>query len=1146
MNRFRTKKRAKEEAPPPRSSPRPSQDSEHSTPFRPFRKGKKQQENERVELDLSTALPSNDDFRTSLLMSGLSARFSMLREQDDPGTKIGKASDDSVLSPKRRSRLDFATLRALGDIAEVESIKAASPFARENSYHSDADSTTGASVMSRAKPTEGNNLFGGRQKIYKIPVGSNSSKKTGMGGRALYDDDVSLSAFQKWRQTERDRTSSDEDRDEARAEAADRLSGNVDTESQQPESPFLGGWDRKRETSSTTSSVPSLARNSTAATSVTSSQPTASVNDCQPNPAAPTTNPTTSLERNVTRTRRLYETGLNHDLQEQQSSAVSRFESLTRQRTFGTRTPELSPTSNSPTAAAFKERLNSDRKILAKASAPNLRSMSPPATASSARTSDLSVRVPSRTEGKPPYTGIPPVSPPVSESEDSPMFPIQPNDRGKATAMGVFRKPAQPYNESRYAQRQIQLQLGRETPTQKHRPDSKDSCVDNGSRPSSAQRQTLESMRKTSLTSNQLPPKDDIATSSFFLGDDSESSPAVSPQPILSPQLVVERPSDTEHPALRGSAEPTPPITTPRSDAQPNADEERSPSPAANPKDVSPVDSPTLGPTSGSGLSGMVRQHLRAESNASSIYSAIPPAVDLDARFPVDLDDVQSRQKLMRKSNTWDIPGQDWDAGLETSEPIVDDGQSTLGATENYNRDEFANQLADGARRVRERLTSYVETDSRSSSPNRASEPDDSLDLQPPRTGGLGLLRAKSSRGSLIDRGRDEPQSKAMKMLGIGGRSYSPTASRKGSVDVPETSPITSRKSESEGTTNADAEAGLRAFRQARRDLQRHGEHENQTRHQSPLEGPPGSFPGVAPSRTTPPQESRERRESPSRERKPPPNFFPQRMQFEEPNYNGPRSGSRDAARQDRDRSGSESGNDGHHNSRYKKYPSSRGEQQLGLANAAPRPLRSPGLPGTNIKNSPIMPPQARRNGAPAQLRTNLASNDNLHARYPHGQPSPISPIPSPLSVSGRSTPVGIPSRRPSVPQSPAPDGMGHHASSHGDGMRRKLSTKDISGPTLITSSHVPTITLPSVEDEDRSRISSRSAPSGNPPPPRGAPPLPPINPRRRHENSQYRGEHSPIQSRGQENNSSINGGQPAPRIVATPTRPNGLPGGMI
>ena len=105
MNRFRTKKKAaKEEA---AAIARSSEDSEHSSMsggFKGFRKGKKaQMEEPKREFDLSTALPSDDNFRTSLLMTNLSARFSMLREQDDPSTKIGKASDDSVLYPKRQS-----------------------------------------------------------------------------------------------------------------------------------------------------------------------------------------------------------------------------------------------------------------------------------------------------------------------------------------------------------------------------------------------------------------------------------------------------------------------------------------------------------------------------------------------------------------------------------------------------------------------------------------------------------------------------------------------------------------------------------------------------------------------------------------------------------------------------------------------------------------------------------------------------------------------------------------------------------------------------------------------------------------------------------------------------------------------------------
>jgi hypothetical protein len=182
MNRFRTKKKTKEGVDAAVGASTDSDQTpgaiKHSMTFR---RGKKSQEPEpKPEIDLATALPSSDDFRTSLLMSGLSARFSMLREQDDPNSKIGKASDDSVLFPKRQSRLnDFGfAAHGLSDIAEVSSINGSirPPFAfsRTDSYHegSDTDSITG-SIMSRAKPGEGNNLFGGRQKI-------------SMGNRTLY------------------------------------------------------------------------------------------------------------------------------------------------------------------------------------------------------------------------------------------------------------------------------------------------------------------------------------------------------------------------------------------------------------------------------------------------------------------------------------------------------------------------------------------------------------------------------------------------------------------------------------------------------------------------------------------------------------------------------------------------------------------------------------------------------------------------------------------------------------------------------------------------------------------------------------------------------------------------------------------------
>ncbi|RYO74954.1 hypothetical protein DL764_010636 [Monosporascus ibericus] len=1113
MNRFRTKLRGKDGK--DEAAARSSQEGESSMHFRPFRKGKKQQETEKVELDLTTALPSDDNFRTSLLMSGLSARFSMLREQDDPNTKVGKASDDSVLFPKRQSKMDVAGLRGLSDIAEVESIKATAPFARVESYYSDdADSTAGGSVMSRGKPTEGNVLFGGRQKIYKIPAGVDS--KGGMGGRALYEDDVAMSAFQKWRQSEKERTSSEEGGNEAGVEAAGRLSGDLDTDAPRPESPFLGEWNRKRETSSTTSSAPSITRNSTAATSVASSQPATSVKDSQPNSAACTsTAPAPGPERSVTRTRRLYETGLNNELQEQQSSALSRIDTLTRQRAFGTRTPDLTQNSGSPATAGLREKFSSDRKVLAQASAPNLRSMSPQTTASSVGTPDLGVPAPSRAEGRSGQSGMPPLSPAISESDDYSLFAIRPNDRGKATALGVFQKPTQPYDECKYAQRQIQLQRGRETPTQRRRAESNDSFGESRSRSSSsAPRQPIEPKSSSPSAANPLPLKEDI-----LLGDDSEGSAAVSPKPAVSPRLMVRRPSDRRHPAFRDSAMPTPLSVAPKLGGQPSPASQGPTSLIPSPKDVPPADSPTLGPTSG--LSGMVRQHLRADSNASSILGVLPSSADLDSRFPADTSD---RNATTDKFNSWGTQPHDWDAGLETSEPIVDDdGQSATVPAETPDRDEFANQLADRARRVREKLTSYVESDSRSTSPHAAGETKNSLDLQPPlRPSGLGIVRPRGSRGSLYDRGREGSQSKAIQMFGVGSRGGSPAPAQR-SIEANSATPSMSEEQGIDGTTipskNSDAEnatdgttemhAGIRAFRQARRDLQRLREQETQARRDNQSQGPQGPLPGIPVPRATSTKESNER-------------------------Y-GSGSGSRAGSREDTHRGGSGSSNDRHDSPiRYRKFSTSREETQLAPPKAAPRlQLRSPGLPGTDIKNSSILPPHSIRGSPPAKTRTNTP-NDSLNVQHSHhygsGLPSPISRIPSPLAASGRSTPSGVaPSRRPSVSPTPGSDVTGKNNSGLGDGAIRKRSTREISEPILIASS------------------SSAHA----------APPVPPINPRRRQENAQARpvtgsrpglmnGNTLPGQSRGQGNNPGTGIGPPTSRMVSTQGHSNILPGGMI
>ncbi|KAI8961338.1 hypothetical protein F5Y11DRAFT_230802 [Daldinia sp. FL1419] len=1138
MNRFRTKKKVKEEA----STPRPSQDSESSMPFRPFRKGKKTQEPEKVEIDISSALPSNDDFRTSLLMTGLSARFSMLREQDDPSTKIGKASDDSVLFPKRQSRLDYGGFRGLGDIAEVESIKTAAPFARKPSYNSDdGDSLKSSGIMGRSKPTEGNNLFGGRQKIYKIPVGTNSSKNLdgGMSGRALYDDDVALSAFQRWRQAEKERRSSEEERDESE----NRNSAYADTDALRADSPILSNYNQKRETSSTTSSIPSLARNSTAATSIASSQRAPSLKDWQPSNSS-----STAVDRGVTRTRRLYESSLNSDLQEQQSSALSRIDTLARQRTFGTRTPDLAQNSPSPTTLGFADRLSTDRKILAKSSAPNLRSTSPAATVSPTGTLDLGARVPSATDMRSNFGGAPPLSPPISETGENSILQIHPSDRGKATALGVFQKPLQPYDESRYAQRQLQRQQGRETPTQKSRDELSTPSVANRSSSSSGTKLELEPRVYVPPTET-APPANEPPTSFLADPNDSDCSPVASPKSVVSPRVLLRRPSDREHPALRGSAKPA------ESNAQPFHGENSSVSPDS--KGISPADSPTLGPVSGAGLSGMVRQHLRGDSNASSIYGVIPATSDLESRFPAGPESTRDFGESGLNLNSWDLPdtSRDWTLDLDVNEPMPEvqprsseapstneqfTSKTSDTATRDYG-DEFASQLADGARRVRERLTTYTETDSRSSSPYRSEERVEAKEQAlPPRQNGMGLLQSKSSRGSLGDQRRDPAQSKAMKMLGLGASNGSQTSSPAREHDDQEQQP-----------TDSDSHAGLRAFRQAKRELQKMKEAEMEVKHQSQTQDLDVDADSA---RSTPVRQLPSGQRSPERERKAPPVFHQQRT-FSEEQKEVQRLGSRGQSRADRDRSGSDSSNDGRPNTRPTR------NLQVGPNGTAPRPpMRSPGLPGTDIKGSSIMPPRpypgSKQSTATANLRVQTTRN------FESNQPSPISPMPSPF---GRNppTPNILPSPRSGASPNRGFDGASPTTS---DSTRRKIKTKDISDPTFVMStSQVPTVAL-SEAPQNISRSNSRTAP-----------PLPPINPRRRQDFSSTRAvfdnlsrrsgngmeaealdrkrlrpvasDASGIQSRAPNNTSPTNAGLPPSRRVVTDGGKNpdvGLPGGMI
>ncbi|KAK6615986.1 glycosyl hydrolase family 43 protein [Botrytis cinerea] len=1138
MFRSRKKKDAKDAA---EGVGRGSSDTEHTVAVKSsktFRLGKKKEEPEpKLELDLENALPSSDDFRTSLLMNGLSARFSMLREQDDPTSKIGKASDDSVLFPKRASKLiDFGFQgHGLSDIAEVSSIHGSVrppfAFARADSvadgYGTDDESLHTGSIMSRPKPGEGNVLFGGRQKIYKIPSGSKSSADgVGLGGRVLYENDVSQSAFQKLREKEREQLWDERNDDD------DNTADISTTEHSRAGSPPPVGYNRNRETSSTTSSGPVNTRISTAATSVTS-QRTPSLSGSHTPVSAGGSVTNSGMERSATKMRRLYETGLDQHVHDQQHSTMNRIDTLTRQRGMGAQTPPL--TMHSPTSAtSFNASDKWDRKpVIAKGSMPNLRAASPPPNhnlPSPISGFDFGPTVKSAhlaVEPKSQYGfSNPPLSPPVSENDEAPP-PSQVNDRVKAMMVGS-------HYESRS---QAQIKDGRETPPpRKHSPPGP---FVPRQQPGSRARKDSGAMQENHSNQRHFPPKDRApepqspqqqriiipgseTVSAPFMGSPitrSVASPTRSefstkggpmsrpwglPQPRSFPNLkyrnhndpsMTPRPDESQHPAYqpttsatRGPQQPlpAPPSSPPRTleiKTTPPDDGERLPE--------SPADSPTL-----PGLSGMVRSHLRSDSDSSSIYGITSSGFNEQPYSdPVE----EPSRGYNERGNPWDI--NDWDetpvsplAKVNSSVPApltvkstdsnADPGSPPKAAWEremetrhNRNgssatqqeRQEFKDELAQRRRQVQENLKNLT------LEPERQPE----RQIASPTPGSAVLLKTKASLGALAMKQKEAAgHSKAMKMFGIGS---SPAVPNGPPQPLKQRIDDSSWKEEEEemlrNVANSSTPPQMKAFRQARRDAQRDREHQIAMRHQQKGDGNfneiSWSNPRPSDPRQAHPYESRlmqgindvpsnmaPRQRAQSRERKPPPVTHSQRNANRESkgSIGTNHSGSRPASRTSRDRSGSDaSGRSRSRNGRYKDdlakaMAEGTGTSSLGvvedLQNA--RLMLKPTASGLSLGSSPILSPGVS------------------------GRPSPL---PSPAMSS-----------RPRTNSKPQPssyfDPQSMHALQTGDALEIGISPR----PSPVTPFSVNS--TPSLVDQ--SPIGSRSAT------PTTSQASSPVNPRRR------------------------------------------------
>lgn len=753
MNRFRSRKKSHDAGEPQR----PSLDADvpplPSFASKTFKRNKKTLPEPRPqEVDIATALPSSDDFRTSLLMPNLSARFSMLREQDDPTSKIGKANDDSVLFPKRASRLNLFGRNELTDIAEVDSVRGSmrpplapwgtASYASFESYGTEDDGSHNGSVISRSRPGEGNTMFGGRQKIYKINVGGSASSKNlngneegemassrGMGGKVLYGDDVSSSAFQKLREQEKE---------EQELGVSELQSARSSKERGRSNSPPFVNYNHNRETASSTTSAPSESRTSTAATSVASQRSmhgghgnTTSSPHAMPTLAQPSAN-ALNVDRSNTKSRRLYGQGLDQHIYDQQSSAMNRLESLHRQRAAGG--PPLSKTvPQSRSANNLNERFQRSGPLYA---SNEFRDASPSPSNTPPRLADFDLGLPEEhtlgTTGQPDsgYGRSPPLSPPMSPVQD-PTFlaAIEPNDLGKATASGAFNKPRKQYNEQQYLQRQLQLQQGRETPplsrpfsplappideqmTGRTRDNSITSIHSRSTSPKHHHDQHLNehglrrvpeyhssnaethhahpyhlnkggSLLTTSPGSTNLKPESE---SRIETGPVSIPAMHQESSSITSADTRSERPSDMDHPLYRnlGSVHMSNRSGIPLdnvSETTITQDLPNSTISPANPEGFD-TDSPTLGPTNElNGLNGLVRAHLRNDSGQSSIYPEQFPELASEPLLEPHSDGFpRSNEREIRDSESF-FHKETWDANNREGRV---DGKSGRGFSEAF------------------------------------------------------------------------------------------------------------------------------------------------------------------------------------------------------------------------------------------------------------------------------------------------------------------------------------------------------------------------------------------------------------------------------------------------------------------------------
>ena len=696
-------------------------------------------------------------------------------------------------------------------------------------------------------------------------AGSSSSRSL---GKQVYEDDIGKSAFQKYRK-EREAAygrSSDESQsfdfglDHATAGAPDYSA--APTNDDLSHSPSLSSSERKRSTNSTSHSE---ARSSTAATSVASQPATAAASPAvlPAQPPAPAASMQTSLKRADTKTRRLYEQGLDQHMQEQQTSALSRLNSSQRQRTLAT--GKQSPPVLHSTKSASNLHDKARQPVYA------LRGQSPEPVPL-LLTSLGAMRKQSNGASPIPSGPASPTTPMDLDEYNALTQALEPGDRGKATAMGAFNKPKQSFDEQQYMERQRQLQRTNSSTANRKEPSApsafqqrmdhleqeRDRSDSTGSarsgpipaakkpEPPSAYSVFQRAAQMNSQSAVQQFDKSSLPdTHRTFFGDisasDSEEEDEEQPRfnhPAFASQDQAygthhgrwqpsALPSVSEHPAFRShkskpslaeedeDIEPIPPLNMHPS-ISPSKDH------AAHSRPQEDVDSPTLGPgATATPLNGLMH-HLRQESNVSSVFPGddrpsltesresqcwnpknldlinrpIRSTGDSDSPYtssnPFDLEEMstfrgseradghtsrasispiegprpsaqfESRAGsrlayLNRQSAVSDLTPEgeeepSWQAELQKKHT-----RDASTATQ-QEREAFAKELAARQNAIRENMKSMVKTQSRETSPAPTSA-----------RKAFGMLRSKPSGESIENVPRPHAPPKAMKMLGLNG-----------------------------------------------------------------------------------------------------------------------------------------------------------------------------------------------------------------------------------------------------------------------------------------------------------------------------------------------------------------------------------------